>query len=358
MENTKEKLSDMIPKQDLPKFELDDLEKNEEFQKHSETDKFYMRLQQAMFATNTINIVEAYVRQLVQKIFQCFPNTDKETVKIIVARIEDIKLEKVDELSMGFLTELFTLDDKKIPAALPKEIDSEGTMKELDELLYYRMLVGLIRALDEQLEQAHTWLQSAIALFQEKVPEEIRRILGNPDAMNAYIEDFFQKKLDDPNLPDADKQAVRNMLTAAEKAITLEPIYKELEAQCKKQGNLRSVLYNFSNRADAFAKAAYNGCKRIGITFPTEFISNIEEKLFGEDYKKYKYLFSFLVARYIKYKDHSLDQYDKVFLSHLFANVVQIARSSDIPEQDNCKELKAKFKPYLKKTLDLVIQNL
>ena len=72
MATTEEKLVDILPKQELPKFEIEDLELNEKFQKCSETDKFYMRLQQAMFATNTINLVEAYVRQLVQKIFACF----------------------------------------------------------------------------------------------------------------------------------------------------------------------------------------------------------------------------------------------------------------------------------------------
>lgn len=351
-----EKLVDMIPKQELPKFELEDLALNEKYQQCSETDKFYMQVQQAMYATSTINVVEAYLRQMVQKIFACFPGVDRETVKIIVARIEDIKMDKVDSLSMGFMEQLFTLDEHRINAALPKEIDSEGTMKELDPLLYHRMLIGLIRALDEQLEQAHNWLQSAIALFHEKVPEEIREILGSPDKMMNYTNTFFKKKLEDPNLPEADKRAIVNVLTNAEYAYTLKPIIDQLQAQVQRDGNLKSLRYNYNNRAMAISKAAVAACQKIGITFPTEVIANIEERLLGEDYKDQKYLFSFIIARYIKHKGE-LNEFDKVFLSNLFANIVQIARSSDIPEQDNCKELKAKFKPALKKVLDIVIQN-
>ena len=342
------------PEQQLPQLDFD-LEKfAEALDKMPEEDKVYVQVRQAMSIVSMINVVEAHVVGLNKKLTECFPNVPEETIKIIIARMNDIKVDAIKELSMGFIKNFLTVEGKEISLELPKGV-APPQVKEMDPLVYNRVCIGIIYSLSIQIETCKKWLEDNRKEFDEKIPDEIKSIIGSTDKTNNFINEYLEKKANDPSVPEEARVSIRTTLRYSNYAVTLEPLMESLKAQCQKNKNLVSLVHNFRNKSADITVQAYKCCKSIGITYPHELICNVEKKLFPGQYPKFEYLFSFLIARYIKFKADSFNKYEKIFLTQLFSNIVQIMRSPDDPEKDNCKELKEKMKPHIKEVLDYVV---
>ena len=338
-----------------------DLKKPDAFEKLKDEDKKFVKVQEAMSIIHAINMLEGHTHIMLRKLQGCFPQTPYESVKIIMTRLDDIKSEEVQKLSLGFIkTELFTIDGKEVQFKLPENLDDE-TIRKHDELNYYRAGVMMLKLNNEQIAAHQTYINKLKDKFSKEVDSDIKTIISSVDSLNEYTETYYNWKLNDPDTDETTRKNIEKTLQYVNYAITLEPIKNDLNALLKKKGSLQSVMYNFRHQSSRIVDDADKACKSMGITFPYALISNMEAKFFGsEKYEKYKYLFTFLIARHVRYYGNNSNLYDKIFLTQLFSNLVYITRSSDDPlnKADGTSKLKAKMKPYVQELLDLVINHI
>ena len=340
---------------------LPDLKKPDAFEHLKDEDKKFIKVQEAMSIIHGINMLEAHSHMMLRKLQGCFPQTPYESVKIIMTRLDDIKNDEVQKLSLGFIkTELFTINGKEAQFKLPENLDDE-TIRKHDELNYYRAGVMMLKLNNEQIAAHQDYIARLKEKFDKEVDSDIKTIISSVDSMNEYTETYYSWKLNDPDTDEVTKTNIEKTLEYVNYAITLDPIKKDLNALLKKKGSLQSVMYNFRNQSSRIIDDADKACKAMGITFPYALISNMEAKFFGPDkYDKFKYLFAFLIARHVRYYGNNVSLYDKIFITQLFSNLVYITRSSDDPlnKADGTAKLKAKMKPNVQELLDLVINHI
>ena len=340
---------------------IPELKKPDAFEKLKDEDKKFIKVQEAMSIIHGINMLEGHIHIMLRKLQGCFPQTPYETIKIISSRLDDIKPEEVQNLSLGFIkTEIFTIDGKEVQFKLPENLHDDA-IRQHDELNYYRAGVMMLKLNNQQIVAHQEYISKLKTKFDKDVDPEIKEIISTVDSMNDYTESYYNWKLNDPDTDETTKHNIEKTLESVNNAISLEPIKKDLNALLKKKGTLQSVMYNFRNQSSRIIDDANKACKSIGITFPYALISNMEAKFFGPDkYDKFKFLFTFLIARHVRYYGSNATIYDKIFLSQLFSNLVYITRSSDDPlnNKDGSSKLKAKMKPYVQELLDLVINHI
>lgn len=336
----------------FPEFETDS-----EFMKDlSDIDKEFVLVQQGIAAVNAMNAVESQIAIACRMIRECFVEAPTDIIQIIVARLADVKAEEIDKLSMGFIIETLTVEDKKYDLKLPSHVESQfpPNLKDLDELTFSRAVIALLKRTDEQVATSNMWLNNLRRNFNEKISDKVKHIIATPDSLHEYTMYYYKTKLESPDLPEDQRTALQKTLEYAQYAVTLEPIFKSIKVKMDaKKSSSESILYGYRNQYLNIMKAADKACRTNGLSFPRGIVTNIEEKFFGKEaYKKYDGLLAFIVARHIKYNSN-MSKYDKVFIANLLSYMLQIARSNENDEK--CKKLKEDMKPNVKKLLDLVI---
>ena len=339
---------------------IPEISKPSAFDSLKDEDKKFVKVQEGMTIIHAINMLEGHINIMTRKLQACFPRTPYETVKIIMSRLNDIKNDEVQNLSLGFIkTELFTVDGKEEYFKLPENLDDENIRKN-DELNYLRAGVMMLKLNDEQIAAHMTYITKLKEKFDNNVTDDVKVIIASVDSLNDFTEEYYNWKLNDPDTNETVKNNIRKTLEYMEYAVNLKPIRDDLEDLCKRKGNLSSVMYNFRNQSSRIADSAAKACKAMNITFPNQIITEMESKFFGPDkYKDYKYLLSFLIARHVRYYGNRATLYDKIFLTQLFSNLVYISRSSTDPSKDmGVSKLKAKMKPHVESLLNFVIKHI
>ena len=166
---------------------------------------------------------------------------------------------------------------------------------------------------------------------------------------------YYKTKLESSDLTEEQRETLEKTLQYARYAITLDPIFESIKTGLSsKKSSSDSILYGYKNNYVNTLQGAEKSCRENKINFPRGIIGNLEEKFFGkEEYKKYAGLFTFIVARHLKYNS-TMSKFDKVFVANLLSYMLQIARSTG-GDDDKCKQIRDEMRPNVKKLLDLVI---
>ena len=326
----------------------------------NEDDKDFIRINQCMALAKTINALEAKIVMTCKAFREYFPEADIETIKIIGTRIDDIKSNEVETISMGFIEDLLTVEGKRYEIQLPQLVEQRfgAELKKLGKLDYYRALIGTIKGVSDEIDATAKKRDEFKKIFNEKIDPKYKSIIASPDKLEAYTQKFYDLKINDPNTSEEMKKQLENTTKWMEYAYTLEPIIKTVRAIVKEKGTTSSIIYGYTNRAGGIFKAAVKTCQANGISFPVKVLTGIEEAVLGKDYKIRNHLFAYMLAWHIKHLGANIDPYEKIFITQTISLITQIAHHrNDPPESNPTNEIKRKMSNGLKTLLDLVVDN-
>lgn len=329
----------------MENFKVEDIENIrinvEAIEKLPDLDKQYAYINAGMQYIHFINQIENSISEAIKMIRTLVPE-DTENIKILVARLEDIDPNKVDELSMGFIKQTFTINGTELKVTIPEVGDIDR-----NDVDFYRFLIKEIKTIDEQCVVAVKLDEKLKEIYTADIPEDVRKNLTDIEFLDTWMLEYLDKKAElitDPKI----KQEYAKKKKYMAYAYTMEPIVESIVERVKAKG-ADSILYNYHNRPEDILTAAINVCKKHQITFPFQLIDGIETKLFGDKYKQNN-LISYLIARYIKYKGPTFNQYDKVFITSLNKNLTLINRVKD---PDTLVKTTPKLKEAMATILDL-----
>ena len=339
--------------QDNNKLKLPDIEEfavldKETYDKLSPLDQKYYQVQRAITFISAMNKIDSEINRIMLQVHSIVPAT-RDELKIIIARMSDIKPSEIKNLSLGFMKQLFTIEGKEIGVNMP----DTGTVKEPE---FYREVIRFFKASDEQVAAAQVWVDGLRDKFNKDIPEDVKTIISTFENMDNYMHSYFNAKLEDPNVSPEEKESVSNTLKYTDYGKTLDPLYDSLKAFIEHKGS-RSILHGYRTQGQLVAtlKKAIKVCKENQITFPIQLLEHIEKKLFGEEkYKNYDNFFLYLLSRHIKFKADSITHYDRVFISQAFSNLVTVMRES---EEHPCKKLSDTMKESISRVIDMVIEH-
>lgn len=332
---------------------------DEKFENLSDKDKQFAYVQQGISTVQSINTVDTRIRALAKELCACIPDATVDVIKIISSRCDDLNPDELNDLSNGFIQQLLTVDGKTYQFVCPDSIKSKLPMdiKELDKLNFNRSMVMVFKTSSENIATWQTWKEKLQKALDEKVSDEVKAILASPDKMEAYTDEYYNYKANDPNVPEDSRKQFAEIIKWHNYAYTLEPIITSIKATIKKSGSAKSIMYGYRNNAPVTINDAAKVCKSKGFTFPPHILANsIETKLFGEKYEKYKYLLPYLVARHIKYLGNDMSNFEKIFITQLFTVMMYMVRMDE--KNETCAKIKEKFEPGVKELLDVVISNI
>ena len=344
---------------DLP--EADDIDKMlkidiEKFESLSDDDKKYVKVQQGMMYAQSMNVIRTTIFQIEEDIKHRLLTT-VDNIKIISSRIADIKEDKINELDINFINDLFTIDGEKIKVRVP-ELGEFNESEYINDVEFYKLLISYIKIYDKNLADSKAWLAKVEAKFIENVEPEIREIVQNTSALSEFMDSYLKRKLEDPNVSEEQKETIKNCLLWTSYGTTLDPIYNNIKEQFDAKGSLSSLFHNYRNNLKSVVEGAYKVCDNLGMRYPYKLIDDIESKIFTEEeleeYKNYKFLFMYIVSRYIKYLGSSVKPFEQIFLNQLISNLVVMAKTN--PDESTIK-VRQEMKPHIKKILDFVIKH-
>lgn len=350
------KFNDMSEQDFLDNFNKmnPDIEKN-----LSDDDKKFMKVHQATALIESMNSIDIKIHNLVQLARKVFPDADIETIKIISARMDDLDPTKVETLSLGFIKNLLTVEDKEYKMVIPDEVKKsfgDIDIAQIPLLDQMRTMILAMKSSSEDIAKCNEWKKTFQKVFDEKVDPDVKEIISTPDNIEKYTYEYYNKKLESPNVPEKEKEAIRKTLEYTDYGYNLKPLIDSLEAQIKKQkGDVGSLMYGFRHNAKDMMVTANKILAANRLTFPVAALSNIERALFGDKYSEYKYLTIYILARWIKYRGNSIDTYDKVFISQFISNIVRISRAKTDDEKKKCSYIIEKTKPNIEKLLRLIV---
>ena len=310
-------LRDMIEK--IKGMKIDE----EELAKLSTDDRTFVMIHTGMVYNNGINAIDRSIMEMQKLVRTLVPETP-DLLKILIARLEDIDPSKIDELSAGFIAATFKIDDKDLKITTPE-------VGEFDKLEYKRFIIKQIKVCDEQAAVAVEYRKELKDRFDREIPEDVKNLLSDMIKCDQWVIDYFSRKVEDESLPDSVREEYKKKLQYKQYAFTLEPIINNLKNQINKSGAM-SIKEGFFNYRERYLKAALNIAHKKGFSFPFQMISGLDDKLFKEGtyHVKYRNLFIFILARYIRYLGDKITEYDKLFFASLLANLVLLNRSDGI----------------------------
>ena len=326
----------------------------------NDDDKDFVRVNQCMALAKTINALEAKIVMTCKAFREYFPEADIETIKIIGTRIDDIKNDEVESISMGFIEDLLTVEGKRYEMQMPQLVEQRfgAELKKLGKLDYYRALIGSLKGISDEIDATAKKKDEFKKIFNEKIDPKYKAIIASPDKLEAYTQKFYDKKMNDPNTSEEMKKQLENTTKWMEYAYTLEPIITTVRKIIKDKQSTSSIIYGYTNRAGGIFKAAVKTCQNNGISFPVKVLTGVEEAVLGKEYKTRNHLFAYLLAWHIKHLGANMDPYEKIFITQTISLITQISHHrNDPPESNPTNEIKAKMAYGLKTLLDLVVDN-
>jgi hypothetical protein len=318
-----------------------------ELEKLSEDDKTFILLRTAMVYYNGMNSIEAVIREMESLVRTLVPET-VDILKIILSRLEDINPNEIDNLSAGFIENIFTIDGKPVKVTLPE-------VGEFDNLEYKRFVIRQIKVCDEQVAVCVEYAKEVKAKYEAEIPEYVRKMVGNMVATDEWVTNYLIKKSNDPDMSDAMREEFKEKLKYREYAFTLEPIIKSITDQIERRTDgSESIRKGFFMNKERVLNAAVNISSKCNFSFPFNMMNDLDKKLFPEGTydEKYKNLFIYLLARYIKYRSEAITDKEKIFFTNLCSNLVILNRPGAI---EKYPELADKMRKSIGKCMDLVV---
>lgn len=274
-----------------------------------------------MQLVNQINQVEVHIHEISKLVRMLIPEPI-EDIKILLARLEDIEPDKIEELSLGFIKQTFIVNGRNLKVTFPE-------VGEVNDLEFYRLVIHELKTLDEITGMYVNIISELRNKFNTKIPDEVKKLLSNVEELDEWMINNIKKKIEDASLTDKQRKQFEEQLKYMEYSYTLTPIIENVRKQIESKGS-SSILHGYRNNSANVLAAAINICKEKGILFPFQMYDNIEKKLLGDKYKPYNNLFSFLIARYIKYRKNELTDNEKIFLTNLNSHLVVLKRAKDL----------------------------
>jgi len=334
---------------------------SEEFNKLSDIDKKFAYVQRGIATVHSINTIETQIRNLSLNIHSCIPDATLEEVKIISSRCDDLNPNELNDLSMGFIQQLLTIEGKTFKFVCPDSFKSKMPMdiNELDPLNFNRSMIMTLKTASENVATWNAWKDKLHRAYDDKVSDEVKKIISSPDNMEDYLNEYYNQKINDETVPQEVRDRIKETLKWNDYAYTLEPILENIKHVIRKSGNATSIIYGYRNNAKVTIADANKICKEKNFTFPPHVLSSsIETKLFGEKYKDYEYLLPYLVARYIKYLGVNMTAMQKVFVTQLFTIMLYIIRGDEVDNGGRVKRITERFSPALEELLETIINHL
>jgi hypothetical protein len=311
-----------IDKADMPQLNIEDLSKvrinKEDMDKVPEEDRDFIYLAGAMKYIEGINAIDRNIMEII-KLVRKFVPCQLSDLKVIMSHLEDINPDDIDDLSSGFIETVFIVGDKPIKLTLPEVAD-------LDEISYKRMMIRTLKMMDEQAAVAVEYKEKLKQMYMEDIPDHIKELAMNVEKADAFAVDFMKKKAQSPDVTPEQKEEFEKTLQYKHMARTMSPIIKSIESGINKAGGRDSLLHGFYRDNERTLNAAIEIAHRVHIVFPFHLMNGLDAKMFGDRYAKYKNIYVYLFARYIKYKKDNISVYDRIFLSELFSHIVVLNR--------------------------------
>lgn len=334
----------MIPKVDNREINaIKDIQIDQEaLNKLSEIDRTYVLLDTGMKIINSINKLEVAIHEMKKMVRLLIPEPI-EDLKILISRLEDINAKQVDHLSLGFIKQTFTINGKELKVSMPEV----GEVKDLE---FYRLVISQIKVADETTAVSIEAIKELKTKYDTLIPDEVKKLLSNMESVDEWMIEYINSKIRDSETTPEARAKYEKKLQYIDYSYTLQPLIDSLTKQIEAKGN-QSILYGYKNNSTDVLTTAINVCKNHGIQFPFQMFDRVEEVLLGDKYKDYPNLFSFLLARYIKFIKNTMTDNDKLFLSNLHSHLVIIKRTKDLSKVEKTA---SRLKISIDKVLELV----
>lgn len=312
----------------------------------TEDEKTFVLLHTGMVYHNAINVLERTLMEM-QKIVQSLVPETPDVLKILLARLEDIDPASIDKLSAGFIANTFTINGKELKITIPE-------VGEIDDLEYKRFVIKQIKICDEQAAVAVEYLKEVKSHYESDIPEYVKELLSDIEKADKWVMEFFKKKAEDPDTDPYIRNEYEKKLIYKEYGTSLKPIIDDIKKQIEKVGNPDSILTGFFIQNERVLEAAISVASKKDFSFPFQMLNGLDHKLLGEDTYdvKYRNLIIYLIARYIKYRAETINEYDKVFFTTLFTNMITLNRPDGIKKHP---ELAKKLKASIGECMELII---
>lgn len=316
----------------------------QDFEGLDEDDKMYLYIKSGTNYISTMNSVELFVREMERIIKNLVPE-DVENLKVLLARLEDIDEKHIDDLSSDFINNTFTINDRKLRITLPE-------VGDYDQLEFKRMLIRQIKLFDKQSEIAIKVRDEIRERFVEDIPDNVKKLLTDVEKMDEWVFDYYKRKVETEGTSEADKEIFQRSIKVINESYDLTPIKDDLTKSIETRGK-EATLKSFDNNKDNVVLAAINICARNKLNVPFIRFIGIEEILLGEEMdEKYKGLFLYFFARYIKNHKDDLTQERKLFISSLSTHLVLIIMHKN---DEKIKKTFERIKKSVKELLDMIV---
>lgn len=321
--------------------QLNDLKINsEELSVLDPIDKKFVLLSGAITYINGLNTVDRTIMGIEHTVRSMVP-APVEDLKILISRLDDIKPEEIDDLSSAFIENTFTVNGKKLPLTKPE-------VGDYNELEFERVMIRNLKVMDEQTAVAMEYKKKILENYERDIPEDIRAMAGNIEEIDNFMINYFEDKAKNQDISEEKRKDYEKRLKYKKYARTLEPITNSFIDTVNKKNGKNSLLHGFYKDRQRVFDAAVQIASKNHFTFPFRMLTNIDIKLCGEKFKPYRNLFIYLVARYIRYHRDNITEYDRIFLTDLFATLVVLNRP-DAEEKypDLYKEMQQSMKAVM-----------
>jgi hypothetical protein len=311
-----------------------------------EDDKKFVLLRLALIYGNGINAIERTIMQMAKMVRSLLPDT-ADVLKILVARMEDIDPTKIDELSAGFLENLFTVNDKPVRIAFPETGDVADTE-------YKRFVIRQVKVCDEQAAVAEDYLEELKKRLNEDIPDDIKALMADVVKADEWTIAYFERKMASETVTEEEKKNFEESIRWKKHARTMQPIIDDLKEQKNTKGTLSGVRSGFFKMNEQVLTTAINVAQKNGFSFPFQMISDLDTKLIkeGKYDKKWRNLIVFLIARYIKYHAEKMTPSKKIFLTSMNSYLVLLNHPDGITRYP---ELAKDIKTAITNLYDLVL---
>ena len=287
-------------------------------------DRVFLQIRIGMVFINAINTLMGTEQRMANFVKMLLPDSAEKT-KIILARLEDIDPNKIDDLSLSFIENLFNIEGTPVRVTMP-----EGA--EVSDVEYKRLVIRQIKIFDEQAAVIDDYVKDIKERLNKHIPEDIQAMLADPIKLDEWMISYFERKAQSQDITEEQREEYKKKLQAKEDGWTLRPMLDNIKQQINEKGNARSIRNGFYRMQESVMTSAINIAQHQGFSFPFNLMNDLDEKLLTEkEYNdKYKNLYVFLLARYIKYKGDHITEVDKVFITSAVSNIILLSRPNMI----------------------------
>lgn len=316
------------------------------FKELNELDRKYLYIKTGTTYISTLNSIEMMLKEMELIIKNLIPDS-LENVKILMSRIADIDKNHIDDLSSDFIDKIFTINDKNVIVTFPE-------VGDFNDVEFKRLIIKEIKILNEQSVTAVSIRDEFRKHFAEDIPDDIKKLLTDVEAMDDWVLDYYSKKVKEPETTKEDKESFEKAIKVINDSYTLQPIIDDLNKSISVRGKEKTFKSFYDNR-DKIVTSAINICSRHKLSVPFFKFAGIEELLLGEELDdKNKGFFIYCFARYIKNNKDDMTQEKQMFIASLSSHLILICIHK---RNEKIKKTFERIKNSVKALIDIITDN-